>query len=244
MDSTTLTSDSEYEIAVLSDIHGNLPALEAVLEDMPADLTAIVCLGDIIGYNAQPKACLETVREVCTHIIRGNHDRDVVNPERYRASGWSLSGGNVAVRKGLELAREKLSEREIEWLQDLPDTTTIHSNRLLLCHSHPEERDTYVRKGDFPSVSTYMDPETEFLLVGHTHEQAAVNMSNFDRHGWVVNPGSVGQPRDGTEAKYAIVSAEDDTLAVDLRSVSYPVDEIVRRNAEYELPDSTSERLT
>lgn len=88
-----------------------------------------------------------------------------------------------------------------------------------------------------------MNSETEFLLVGHTHEQATVDIAKFDRHGWVVNPGSVRQPRDGTEAKYAIVSAEDDGLDVDLRSVSYPVDEIVRRNQEYDLPESTSERL-
>lgn len=230
-------------IGVITDVHSNLPALEAVLDDMPPAVDEIVCLGDIIGYNAQPKACLEIIHERCSHSVQGNHDRDVVDPERYHGSLYTLSGGNRAVMIGLEVAQRQLSDADIDWLTALPPTKFIHDERILLCHSHPEETDTYVHKGKFPSVATYMEPTTDVLLLGHTHEQAAVDMSKFDRHGWVVNPGSVGQPRDGHKAKYAVVTLGAEDTTVELRSVSYPVSEIIARNVEYDLPKSTSDRL-
>jgi len=230
-------------VAVISDIHGNTPALNAVLNDIPPDVDTILCLGDIVGYNAEPKACLETVRDVCEHIVRGNHDRDIKNPEKYRASAWSPSSGNRAVRKGLQLANEQLSQDDIEWVTTLPDTKLVCSERIFMCHSHPEQTDKYTKKRDFPSVATYMDLSTEVLLLGHTHQQASVNMSKFDRHGWVVNPGSVGQPRDGTTAKYALLGFHNAHTEVELHSVSYPISEIVEKNTNADLPSNTSQRL-
>jgi len=230
-------------VAVISDIHGNSPALNAVLDDIPPEVDGILCLGDIVGYNAGSKVCLEKVRDVCEHIVRGNHDRDINNPESYRASTWSPSSGNRAVRKGLELAKDQLSQDDIEWITNLPDTKLVHSERIFMCHSHPEHTDTYTQKGDFPSVATYMDSSTEVLLLGHTHQQASVDMSKFDRHGWVVNPGSVGQPRDGTAAKYALLKFHNAHTEVELRSVSYPINEIIKKNDNADLPSNTSQRL-
>ena len=122
-------------VAVISDIHGNSPALNAVLDDIPPEVDGILCLGDIVGYNAESKVCLEKVRDVCEHIVRGNHDRDINNPERYRASTWSASSGNRAVRKGLKLANDQLSQDDIEWITNLPDTKLVYSERIFMCHS-------------------------------------------------------------------------------------------------------------
>jgi len=88
-----------------------------------------------------------------------------------------------------------------------------------------------------------MDSSTEVLLLGHTHQQASVDMSKFDRHGWVVTPGSVGQPRDGTAAKYALLKFHNVHTEVELRSVSYPINEIIKKNDNADLPSNTSQRL-
>lgn len=220
-------------IGLISDVHANYPALRAVLDEMPP-VDALVCAGDVIGYNAMPVECLETVRDHCEYVVQGNHDRTVETPEAYSF--------NRMAYEGLKLARERLSAEQIAWLSSRPERLKLFDGRLLLVHSHPENRDEYVYEDDFPSVATYMASETSVLALGHTHEQGAVDMSRFDRHGYVVNPGSVGQPRDGDpRAAYAVVNLNAPT--VDLHRVAYPTEEIVRANEQAGLPQRTSERL-
>ena len=220
-------------IGLLADIHSNFPALEAVLEDMPA-VDVLVCAGDIIGYNAMPGECLEVIRDRCEFVVQGNHDRTVKAPSQYSF--------NQQAYEGLRLAQERLSSEQLDWLGHLPERQLLFDDRLLLVHSHPEQIDSYVYKGDFPEVSTYMEDHTKALVLGHTHEQAAVDMSQFDRHGIVVNPGSVGQPRDTDwRAAYAVLDLTEPT--VDLRRAEYSREDIIYENQTAGLPDATSERL-
>jgi len=222
------------QIGLLSDVHANLPALEAVLDDLPADLDAIVCTGDIVGYSAWPAECVQLIRETCDVIVQGNHDREVDTPNPYP--------DNDMAQAGLEYAASELSAEQIDWLGDLPAGTTVFDNRLHVVHSHPENTDRYVTKSMYPQVSTYMDESTQILALGHTHTQAAVNMAKFDRHGWVVNPGSVGQPRDGNpKAAYAIVDL--DSPLVQLHRVSYSIDEVKRAHEQTDLPEASATRL-
>jgi len=91
-------------------------------------------------------------------------------------------------------------------------------------------------------VGTYMSDATHILALGHTHRQAAVNMAKFSRHGWVVNPGSVGQPRDGNStAAYAIVDL--DTPLVELHRTEYPIEEVKRAHDDVGLPPKSAKRL-
>lgn len=222
------------KVGLLSDIHANLPALTAVIEDMPADLDAICCVGDIVGYSVWPAACVRKVRATCDVVVQGNHDRDVGDHDDY--------SDNEMVQAGLRHAKEELSTEQIEWLAALPPVTEAFDDRLLVAHSHPENTDRYVTKGMFTSVATHMTDTNQVLALGHTHQQAAVNMEKFDRHGWVVNPGSVGQPRDGNpKAAYAIADLE--TPTVELHRVEYPIERVQSTHIDAGLPQESADRL-
>lgn len=130
-------------LGVISDVHANLPALETVLEDMPS-VDALICLGDIVGYNPFPSGCVDLVREECDLVLQGNHDREVRNPEQYRE--------NQGAYAGLKLARKELDSQAIEYLQNLPENTEIGSTGLYAVHSHPEVTDRYVMPDRFESL--------------------------------------------------------------------------------------------
>lgn len=111
------------KIGLISDIHANLPALEAVLVDMPP-VDEVVCAGDVVGYNPMPSACVERVQEVASVTVQGNHDRAVENPDRYRANQMAYAG--------LEYAQNELTDSQRQWLQDLPPTETFGGGDYLL----------------------------------------------------------------------------------------------------------------
>ncbi|EMA68994.1 phosphodiesterase, MJ0936 family protein [Halorubrum aidingense JCM 13560] len=218
------------KVGLISDVHANLPALETVLDDMPA-VDRIVCAGDVIGYNPWPAECVERVREVAATTVRGNHDRTVETPERYRA--------NRMAEAGLEHAKATLSDDQLAWLRGLPRTAEIAGGRYLLVHSHPaaEREDAYVYPDEFPNLDRHMS-EYDGIVLGHTHVQGKRAVAG----GVVVNPGSVGQPRDGDpDAGYAVLDTQRDE--VDLRRVAYDIDRVSDAVADADLPERTAERL-
>lgn len=219
------------KVGLISDIHANLPALEAVLDDMPS-VDRIVCAGDVVGYNPWPSECVSRVREVAATTVRGNHDRTVETPERYRA--------NRMAEAGLKHAKRTLSDDQRSWLRDLPRTATVAGGRYLLVHSHPspEREDAYVYPDEFATLDRHMGDYAGIIL-GHTHVQGSATVGN----GLVINPGSVGQPRDGDPAAgYAVLDTSRDE--VDLRRTSYDIDRVREAIAETELPERTGSRLT
>lgn len=221
-------------VGLISDIHGNLPALRAVLEDMPAEIDAICCLGDIVGYSAWPAECVRRIRDVCDVVVQGNHDREVENPDHY--------SDNQMAKAGLEHAQAELSAEQLAWLDELPPVTEAFDDQLLVTHSHPKNTDRYVSKEMFRSVATYLSDRNQVLALGHTHQQAAVNTTQFDRQGWIVNPGSVGQPRDcNPKAAYAI--ADLSVPIVELHRVSYPISEVQAAHADVGMPEASGKRL-
>jgi len=218
------------KVGLISDVHANLPALEAVLDDMPA-VDRIVCAGDVIGYNPWPAECVERVREVASVTVRGNHDRTVETPSRYRA--------NRMAEAGLEHAKAALSDDQLDWLRGLPRAETVAGGRFLLVHSHPaaEREDAYVYPDEFTTLDRHMG-EHDGIVLGHTHVQGIRSVGD----GLVVNPGSVGQPRDGDpEAGYAVLDAATD--GVDLRRAGYDIDRVADAVEAAGLPDRTAERL-
>jgi len=217
-------------IGLITDVHGNLPALEAVLNDMPP-VDKIVCAGDIVGYNPWPAACLDRVRKVAAITVQGNHDRTVETPERY--------AHNEMARAGLEHARSELDDEQRRWLADLPARTTFAEGDYRLVHSHPdpEKLGTYVRTGDFPRMRPYLDAY-EGIVLGHTHVQHEATID--DR--LIVNPGSVGQPRDGDpRAAYAVLDTDSNT--VDTHRVEYDIDRVISAVEDADLPVKTATRL-
>lgn len=214
------------KIGVVADIHGNLPALEAVLSDMPP-VEKRICLGDIVGYNPFPAECVAVVQDAFEFVIQGNHDREVKNAERYSS--------NHQAEAGLEYAEKELEDDQIEYLLTLP--TEVEVEELLAVHSHPVHRDEYVFPRDFPTMRPYLD-DYGGILLGHTHIQHKAVID--DR--LILNPGSVGQPRDGTHAAYAVV--DTDSMDGELHSTEYDVEKTIQEIHRVGLPEATAERLT
>jgi putative phosphoesterase len=214
------------EIGVISDVHGNTVALDAVFADMPA-VDALACAGDVVGYNPWHAECVAAVRERSIPTVSGNHDRAVASETRFAFN--SMAGAGVAH------ARETLTEDQIEWLRSLPTTRREFDGRVRIVHGHPENPDRYTYTGEF---SPDLLGEEDVLVLGHTHVQGH---ERFDE-GVVMNPGSVGQPRDGDpRAAYAVLDLDD--LTVTEHRVEYDIDRVREAVAEADLPARIGDRL-
>jgi len=218
------------QVAVISDIHSNRVAFDAVLDDLQARapaVDAVVCAGDVVGYNPWPAECVAAVREREIPTVMGNHDRAVASDTAFRFNSMAAAG--------VEHAREELDGDAIAWLSDLPDDRTVLDGRVKLVHGHPDDPDRYTYPEEF---SPAMLDEEDILVTGHTHVQGH---ETFDE-GIVMNPGSVGQPRDGDpRAAYALVDLDD--LAVEERRVEYDIAAVADAVREAGLPDRIGERL-
>jgi len=224
-------------IGLISDVHGNLPALEAVLDDMP-EVDSVVNAGDVVGYNPYPRECVEAVQSHDMVTVQGNHDRAVAGDASF---AFHSDAG-----RAVEWTRERLDEDELGWLGDLPAEreTVLEGMRVKTVHGAPGEPDRYVYPHDFSS--SLLGGE-DVLVLGHTHVQVK---REYDE-GMIVNPGSVGQPRDGDpRAAYAVLEGDRDgeegvdvDAEVELRRVEYPVSQVQDEIRSAGLPESLAERL-
>ncbi|WP_135807194.1 metallophosphoesterase family protein [Halorussus marinus] len=214
------------KVGVLSDVHSNEIALEAVLADLP-DVDALVCAGDVVGYNPWPAECVEAIRTRGVPTVMGNHDRAVATGTAFRF--------NAMAKAGVEHADERLSDDQRAWLAELPDERREFDDRVKIVHGHPEDPDHYTRPHEFgPDLLG----EEDALIMGHTHVQ---HHEVYDE-GVVLNPGSVGQPRDSDpRAAYAILDLDD--LTVEERRVEYDIEAVQRAVEEAGLPSRIGSRL-
>jgi putative phosphoesterase len=214
-------TDQPARIGLISDIHGNAVALEAVLEDMPT-VDALVCAGDVVGYGPSPEACLDILRDRDVPTVMGNHDRSVVQGRPFES--------------GDKYAWEHLPDAAIQWLSELPREQLLFDDRLKVVHDHPVEQDRYTPPSEFDPT---LLADEDVLVLGHTHIQ---HTEVFDE-GIIVNPGSVGQPRDQKpDAAYAIVDLAAST--VDLRRVPYDVERVQQRIEATSISNHNGQRLT
>jgi diadenosine tetraphosphatase ApaH/serine/threonine PP2A family protein phosphatase len=234
-------------IALFGDIHANLEALEAVLEDAAKQCVAdYVCMGDIVGYNADPAACLERVRAMDCPTVKGNHDED--------ASGsHSLENMNPVAATALEWTRRQLADEQRQWLRRLrmvrqvADFTVVHSTLDQPGHWN------YVTNR-FDAMSNFSYQFTQICFHGHTHvprvymkndrvqEVAAESLVIENGAKYFINVGSVGQPRDGDwRACYAIYDL--DRQLISFRRVEYDIAETQRKIHAAGLPEMLAERI-
>jgi putative phosphoesterase len=229
-------------VGLISDIHGNQVALETVLSDMPS-VDALACAGDVVGYNPWPSACVDAMRDPSTLLaelgrddlptgevptVMGNHDRAVASETAFRF--------NRMAGAGVEYALDELDDDQTAWLAALPDERREFDGRVKLVHGHPDDPDRYTYPDEF---SPRMLGEEDVLVLGHTHVQHAEQYAE----GIAVNPGSVGQPRDGDpRAAYAVVDL--DALTVDLHRVEYDVEAVQTAVSETDLPAKIGTRLS
>jgi putative phosphoesterase len=216
------------DIGVVSDVHANRVALEAVLTDMP-DVDLLVNAGDVVGYNPWPAECVAWARDRAVPTVMGNHDRETARSGAVRF--------NAMANAGVEYAREELDDEARGWLAALPERRTVADGRVRIVHGHPANPDRYTYPEEFSPAM--LDGE-DLLITGHTHVQGH---RTFDE-GAVMNPGSVGQPRDGDpRAAYAVVDLAADPPAVEERRVAYDVERVVEAVEAAGLPRRIGERL-
>jgi diadenosine tetraphosphatase ApaH/serine/threonine PP2A family protein phosphatase len=190
-------------LALLYDVHGNLPALEAVLEDSPAD--RFLLGGDYAVAGAWPRETVERLDTLDAHWIRGNTDR------------WLVDAHDApeGLTDFIEACRRSLDERLVERLAGLPESTTIEGT--LYCHASPQsDMESFAPDPRDDDAELLLGVETERVVFGHTHLQ-------FEREGpagiALVNPGSVGMPLDGDHrAAYALLH---DDGRIEPRRVDY-----------------------
>lgn len=216
------------KLGLIADIHANLPALRAVLRDMPS-VDRLVCAGDIVGYNPFPGETVQKVRESIDIVVQGNHDRLVRSPQKMR--------GNRMAENGLAFAQTHLSDDHMDWLEELPHQSEIVDGDYLVVHSHPEKIDKYVFPDQFSDLKEFT-AAYDGIILGHTHIQHKEIVDDT----LIVNPGSVGQPRDGkSTAAYAVLDTQRRTA--DLRRAHYDVDRVYHEVVVNDLPTQTGERL-
>ena len=217
-------------VALLSDIHANLVALEAVLADLPP-VDALWVMGDTVGYGPDPADTLALLRERGATLVAGNHDRAV-------ATGDGLDLFNSAARTAAQLHRSWLGVADREFLEALPLTLSPAAG-YVICHGSPRD----------PLWEYVFDARTASLAlagvaaarccVGHTHVPATFHTGDGKA---MINPGSVGQPRDGDRrAAYALLEVTGGS--VDFRRVEYDIRETQRRMRARKLPELLADRL-
>ena len=239
---------------ILSDIHGNHEALEAVLEDARGRYDSILCLGDLVGYGADPNQVAKWVRLNAATVIRGNHDRACTGTDL-------LEHFNPAARASAFWTRGALTPDNWSYLEHLargPLRVTPEGapdGGFDLVHGSPLDEDEYlVGVEDVQFLGDFLD--TKLTFFGHTHLQGGFllgpqRVKRFmpDRvlqlepdYYYLVNPGSVGQPRDGDpRAAYALYSPQDRT--VEYGRVPYDIGRAAAKILQAELPESLAMRL-
>jgi diadenosine tetraphosphatase ApaH/serine/threonine PP2A family protein phosphatase len=251
-------------LLILSDVHANLEALEACLAVAPA-YDSVTNLGDVVGYNASPNEVCDIIREMNCPVVRGNHDR--------ACSGLSdLSEFNLVAAMSARWTQMTLRPEHQEWLRQLPEgplrPETVPDIEFV--HGSPRHEDEYVLNIPTASLDFHLPGHSDLIFFGHTHLQGgfsydlkegktrsfAPTYPNADQvvkaelqlepgERYLINPGSVGQPRDNDwRAAFAVFETNDDGPAiVTFYRVPYDVKQTQARIVSSNLPERLATRL-
>lgn len=238
-------------IAVLSDVHGNLAALEAVFDELDREgVERIWFLGDCVGYGARPNECAAILSKRAERSLMGNHDLACLGR-------LDMGMFNTTIQRSWRLLQELLSDETKEWLGGLEPVDAPSNDLFGLFHGSPRDPvwEYVVSPAEFRGALSSAD--NEIILVGHSHIPFAVSekdgrFANYrdDSGGWVdisggrfiINPGSVGQPRDGDpRASYALI--DEERMRLSHRRVDYDIEQTQREIIECGLPESNATRL-
>jgi len=234
---------------VISDVHANLTALEAVLADAP-EFDEIWCLGDLVGYGPNPNECIERIQDFSHVSLAGNHD--------WAALGrLDLGSFNTDARTVSIWTQAELSPAAREYLSELP--THVEQDGVFMAHASPREPVWEYILDANQAFANFAQFSTPMCLVGHTHIPIVFELDEQQRRcetmippfsdplvlgsrRMIINPGSVGQPRDGDpRASYALLDL--DAMTCEFRRVAYPVEITQERMRARGLPRRLIERL-
>lgn len=232
---------------IISDIHSNLEALEAVLDDARRQhIDSFICLGDIVGYGANPNECIQRVRELTEQVVVGNHDHAAVGLT-------DVSYFNLHAKQAVLWTAQVLSSEHSDYLSKLP--FTLHVADLLFVHATPSEPPAWNYLFSLQMALAEFDVfDDRCCFIGHSHQPVIFSQKDGDLtwrgetlvcspgNRYIVNVGSVGQPRDGdSRACYAIF--DDRGKQLQLRRVAYDVQMAQRKILQAGLPPILAIRL-
>lgn len=228
------------KVAIISDIHSNLEALTAVIEEIDRrNVQTIICLGDVVGYGANPNECIELLKERTIPCVAGNHDKAVIGEK-------DISDFSDNAKAGVRWNREHLSEWNFEFLKRFP--LLMENDNALFVHASPDYPEEF-RYLIFPAdaVASFRYCSQPVCFVGHTHrpaifceDMATVKLTKEKK--FIVNVGSVGQPRDGDwRACFALFDTE--LWDVSYIRVEYDVKTAREKILDAGLPRKLGDRL-
>lgn len=234
--------------AIIADIHANLEAFQVVLDDIKAqNCTHIACLGDVVGYNANPKECLDIVRGMNIPVVKGNHDE-------YCSTENDLEGFNPHAAEAINWTRDQLTIEDRQWLRDLKYIRLVASFTLVHATLDGPQRWGYVFD-KLAAAASFTYQNTAICFFGHTHVPLAfVKHLNEVRGGtyskfkietgkkYFINVGSVGQSRDGVaKATYVVYDMQEQSI--ELRRLDYDIPTTQKKILDAGLPPRLAERL-
>ena len=233
--------------AIIADIHANLEALEVVLSDAKEQsCTHYACLGVVVGYNANPKECLDIIREMGMPCVKGNHDE-------YCSIESNLEGFNPHAAEAIHWTRAQLTEDDRDWLRNLKYIRLVTSFSIVHATLDGPQRWGYVFDR-LAAAASFTYQNTSVCFFGHTHVPVAFIRDSVVRGGtyskfkiepgrkYFINVGSVGQSRDGVaKATYVIYHVDDGT--VELRRLDYEISKTQAKIRAAGLPERLAERL-
>jgi predicted phosphodiesterase len=234
-------------IAIFGDIHANLEAFEVVLADAREQgCTSYICLGDVVGYNANPRECLEIVQSLKCPVVKGNHDD-------YASSDSSLESFNPLAEVAIQWTRDQLTPPEKFWLGGLPLIAKIRGFTVVHASLDDPAGWGYVLN-QLDAAASFSKQTTDLCFFGHTHtprayikDSSVVGMP-FDQlvlepgKRYFVNAGSVGQPRDG-DWRAAYVVFDQEKRLIQLRRLRYDLEKTQGKILKAGLPPRLADRL-
>lgn len=235
------------KFAIIADIHANLEAFRVVLDDAQKQrCTHYACIGDVVGYGANPRECLEIVRKMNMPCVKGNHDE-------YCSIDEHAEGFNPAAAEAVNWTRKQLSDEERQWLRDLKYVRMVTNFTIVHATLDGPQRWGYVFD-KLAAAASFPYQNTPVCFFGHTHVPVAFIRDSMVRGGtyskfkiepgkkYFINVGAVGQPRDGNpKAAYVVFDTTEAT--VELRRLDYDIATAQKKILEAGLPERLAERL-
>lgn len=243
------------KIAVISDIHGNLEALKSAIKSIEEiGVDAIICLGDIVGYGAQPNECCDLIREKASEIVIGNHDAGSCG---MLDSSWF---NPVAIRS-LDWTIETLSDENMQWLKSLP--YILQKEKCVFTHALLYKKEEFYYDDELIPIYysfTEMDEMNDVSFIGHSHKNNVLKADRSNNrlcewrniqeveiennYKYIINVGSIGQPRDKVpDASFTICEKNDGKIKVYQHRAKYDIEATARKIIDFGLPSILAERL-
>ncbi len=222
------------KLAIISDIHANLEALKAVMDEIDKlKPDEVICLGDIVGYGADPNYCVEIIRSHDIPCVMGNHDINAVTMER-------IEGFNPFAAKAIKWTNKKLKPSNRGFLKALPFSIKAHG--IFFVHGSPLDpvyEYVHATNSNWHFKRYFSEAKTDIIAMGHTHEPF---FRRFGDKKLAFNAGSVGQPRDNNpKAAFCLFDAEKKTG--EIKRVEYDIDKASKKIIKAKLPKFLAERL-